>query len=122
MEWYSAEASYEVNNKTNGSRTLYLVIIGVHAREGRYAIGQGPVQILTVIPEEIREIEESIDEVGLINYIKEKYNLEVEQIKTTGTAERKREIEVILVENDDEGCVAGDNLLKEEDRLNLKWR
>ena len=122
MEWVSSERTFKIRERSNGGRTLYHMIIAEHAKERRYEIGQGDIRILTTIPEEIEGIEKSIGDIGLVKFIKEKYNLEIEQIRTTSINGCKREIEVVFLENDDEGCVAGDNILKEEDRLNLKWR
>ena len=121
-DWYSSEKTYSSNNKTNGGRTLYNAIITEHARNRRYEIGQGPIKILTTVKYEIDEIEKELGDIGLIKYLKNKYNLEIDQIKTTCTKSFKREIEIVLIEKNDEGCVGGDDLLKEEDRLNLKWR
>ena len=121
-EWYSSERTYLARNRSNGARTLYNMIITEHAKNRRYVIGQRPIKILTTVRYENEEIEKALGEIGLVKYLKEKYNLEIDQIKTTCTREYKREIEIVLIENDDEGCVGGDNLQKEEDRLNLKWR
>ena len=121
-EWYTSERTYEVNNKSNGSRTLYHMVIAEHAKHRRYRMGQGAVKILTSLPDEIKGIEDTIGEIGLIKHMKEKYNLMVDYIRTTNTNEQRREIEIVFAENDDEGCVAGEDILKEEDRLNLKWR
>ena len=98
------------------------MIITEHAKNRRYEIGQGPIKILTTARYEIEEIEKELGEIGLVQYLKNKYNLEIEQIKTTCTRSFKREIEIVFKEKNDEGCVAGDDLLKKEDRLNLKWR
>ena len=121
-DWYSSERTYRSKNKSNGGRTLYHMIITEHAKNRRYEIGQGPIKILTTVKYEIEEIEKALGEIGLVQYLKNKYNLEVDQIKTTCTRSHKREIEIVLIEKNDEGCVGGDDLLKEEDRLNLKWR
>ena len=121
-EWYSSEKTFSFGARTNGARTLYLSIIGEHAKKRRYNIGQNLVQILTSIPDEIKEIEKAIDEIGLIKHMKEKYNIEVEYIRTSSTTENRREVEVVFIEHDDEGCVGGDDIEKEEDRLNKKWR
>ena len=120
-EWYSSEKTFTFGDRTNGARTLYLTIIGEHARQRRYAMGQNVVKILTTIPEEIKEIEKVVGEIGLLQHMKEKYNLEVDSIKTSSTEEHRREVEITLIENDDEGCVGGDDIMKEEDRLYRKW-
>ena len=122
MEWVSSERTFKIRDKSNGNRTLYHMIIAEHAKERRYELGQGEVRILTSLPEEIKGIEDTIGEIGLVKYIKEKYNLEIDQIRITSLEGCRREVEVVFIENDDEGCIAGDNLPKEEDRLNLKWR
>ena len=121
-EWYSSEKTYAYENKTNGSRTLYNLIIAEHARNRRFEIGQGVVRVLTVNPEEIEGIEKELGEVGLVKYLKEKYNLDIEQIRTSSTTNNRREVEIIMIENNDEGIVGGEDLLKEKDRLNRKWR
>ena len=121
-DWCSSEKTYDTNGKTNGCRTLYHMIISEHAKQRRYIIGQNAVQILTTIPEEIKGIENAIEGIGLVRYMKEKYGLEIDQIKCTNTDGLRREIEIVLIENDDEGCVGGDDILKEEDRLKMKWQ
>ena len=121
-EWYSSEKTFQIGKKSNGSRTMYHMIISQHAKNRRYEIGQRNVNILTTQPREIAEIEEKLEEIGMVKYLKEKYNIEIDQIKTTSTNEHRREVEITLVENNDEGCYGGDDILKEEDRLNLKWR
>ena len=80
-EWYSSEKTFALNDRTNGSRTLYHMVIGEHARQRRYVIGQKVVRILTTIPEEIKEIENNIEEIGLVKHLKEKYNLDIDQMK-----------------------------------------
>ena len=121
-EWYSSEKTFTYQNKTNGGRTLYNLIIAEHARKRRFEIGQETVRVLTTLPEEIKDIEKEIGEIGAVKYLKEKYNLDIEQVRTTSTVSHRREVEIVMIENNDEGIVGDEILKKERDRLNKKWR
>ena len=109
--------------KTNGARTLFQKIFTYHKKKGNYEEGQNVIKFLASQAPEVKEIEDEIGDTGCVEWVREKWGVEMDNIAISCEDGMYREVVICFKENDDEGCCTGEmNLLKEDERLEKIWK